>query len=75
MFMHASVNNTKDILPSAVPGGTNTSGLSASLVGWITVALLWVIDAYFLFRMAARRPPVEQREPRGKMECKEEDVA
>ena len=42
MLMHAAVNNTKDIVPSAVPGATVVFGLSASPVAWLTVALLWV---------------------------------
>jgi membrane protease YdiL (CAAX protease family) len=51
MLMHAAVNNSKDIVPSAVPGATNTFGLSASLVAWLTVAVLWVCAAYLLIRM------------------------
>ncbi len=51
MLMHASVNNTKDIVPSAVPGATNRFGLSASPMAWLTVALLWVCAAYLLVQM------------------------
>ncbi len=51
MLLHASVNNSKDIVPSATPGATNTFGLSASLVAWLTVAVLWVCALYFLARM------------------------
>jgi uncharacterized protein len=51
MLMHASVNNTKDIVPSAVPAATNSFALSTSLVAWLTVAFLWIAAAYFLFRM------------------------
>lgn len=51
MLMHAAVNNTKDIVPSAVPGATSTFGVSASLVAWLTVTLLWICAAYFLARM------------------------
>jgi membrane protease YdiL (CAAX protease family) len=51
MLMHAAVNNSKDVVPSAVPGGTNTFGLSSSLVAWVTVALLWIGAAFFLARM------------------------
>lgn len=51
MLMHAAVNNTKDIVPSAVPGATHSFGLSASLVAWLTVTLLWICAAYFLSRM------------------------
>jgi len=51
MLLHSAVNNSKDIVPSAVPGATNTFGLSSSVVAWLTVALLWVCAAYFLVRM------------------------
>jgi membrane protease YdiL (CAAX protease family) len=51
MLMHAAVNNTKDIVPSAVPGATDSFSLGASPVGWLTVALLWIAAAYFLVRM------------------------
>lgn len=52
MLLHAAINNTKDIVPSASPGATNSFTLSASLVAWLTVALLWMAAAYFLVRMA-----------------------
>lgn len=51
MLMHAAVNNTKDIVPSAAQGATSPLGLSASLVSWLTVAVLWLCAAYFLVRM------------------------
>jgi uncharacterized protein len=51
MLLHAAVNNAKDIVPSTVPGATNTFGLSTSPVAWLTVALLWICAAYFLARM------------------------
>ncbi|HEY6253264.1 MAG TPA: CPBP family intramembrane glutamic endopeptidase [Candidatus Angelobacter sp.] len=51
MLLHAAVNNTKDIVPSATPGGTNTFGIHASLVFWLTIGLLWLCAAYFLIRM------------------------
>jgi membrane protease YdiL (CAAX protease family) len=51
MLLHAAVNNTKDIVPSAIPGATNAFGLSTSLVAWLTVAFLWITAAYFLVRM------------------------
>jgi len=51
MLLHAAVNNSKDIVPSAVPGGTRIFGLSSSLVAWLTVTLLWVCAGYFLLRM------------------------
>ena len=51
MLLHSAVNNAKDIVPSAVPGSTNTFGLRASLVAWLTVTFLWICAAYFLARM------------------------
>ena len=56
MLMHAAVNNTKDIVPSATPGAMNVFGLGASLVAWLTVALLWACAAYFLVRMPRVSP-------------------
>ncbi len=52
MLLHAAINNTKDIVPSASPGATNSLTLNASLVGWLTVTLLWMAAAYFLVRMS-----------------------
>jgi membrane protease YdiL (CAAX protease family) len=51
MLLHAAVNNTKDIVPSAELNATNPWALSHSLVGWLTVVLLWIAAAYFLIRM------------------------
>jgi uncharacterized protein len=55
MLMHAAVNNTKDIVPSAEAHATNPWALSHSTVAWMTVTLLWLFAAWFLFRM--RRNP------------------
>jgi CAAX protease family protein len=51
MLMHAAVNVTKDIVPSAVSAATNAFSLSSSLVAWLSVAILWICAAYFLVRM------------------------
>ena len=51
MLMHAAVNNTKDIVPSAGVPASSPFGLNASPVGWIGLALLWVAAAWFLLRM------------------------
>jgi CAAX protease family protein len=51
MLMHSAVNQSKDIVPSAVPGAANPLALSTSLVAWLTVALLWIGAGYFLVRM------------------------
>lgn len=60
MLLHAAVNNSKDIVPSADLNATNPWALSHSLVGWLTVALLWIAAAYFLFRM--RKIKILQRD-------------
>jgi uncharacterized protein len=51
MVLHAAVNNSKDIVPSAVPGAANPFGLSTSTVAWFSVTLLWLCAAYFLATM------------------------
>ena len=51
MLLHAAVNNTKDIVPSAELNATNAWALSHSIVAWLTVALLWIAAVYFLIRM------------------------
>jgi membrane protease YdiL (CAAX protease family) len=51
MLLHAAVNNTKDIVPSAVPGASNPWLLHASPVGWLTLTILWACAAWFLFDM------------------------
>jgi membrane protease YdiL (CAAX protease family) len=51
MLMHSAINNTKDIVPSHLDGATNSFTLNASIVGWMTVAVLWSGAGYFLFRM------------------------
>ena len=51
MLMHAAVNNTKDIVPSAVATSTNVFSLSSSRVAWLSVAVLWICAAYFLVQM------------------------
>ena len=48
MLMHAAVNNTQDIVPSAVASGTKIFGLSASPLSWLGAAVLWICAAYFL---------------------------
>lgn len=51
MLMHSSVNQTSFVIPSANPTTTNPFALSASLVGWLTAAFLWIGAAYLLARM------------------------
>ena len=61
MLFHAAANNTKDIVPSAVPGATNSFRVGGSPIAWITVALLWICAAFFLARM---RKSAEWQRPR-----------
>jgi membrane protease YdiL (CAAX protease family) len=61
MLMHAAVNNAKDIVPSAVPGGTGTFGVRASPIAWLTVTLLWGCAAWFLARMPAGVERAEEK--------------
>lgn len=51
MLMHSAVNQSKDIVPSAVLTTTSPFALSASLVAWLTLTLMWIGAAYFLVRM------------------------
>jgi membrane protease YdiL (CAAX protease family) len=55
MLLHAAVNNTKDIVPSAEAHATNPWSLSQSPVAWLTVALLSLCAGYFLLQI--RRTP------------------
>jgi membrane protease YdiL (CAAX protease family) len=52
MLLHAAINNTKDIVPSASATPPGVWSLSSSVVSWLTVGLLWMGAAYFLVRIA-----------------------
>jgi uncharacterized protein len=54
MLMHAAINNTTGIVPSMAKTTTNPFVLSTSLVGWLSVALLWIAAGYFVVRMPKR---------------------
>ncbi|HYI10435.1 MAG TPA: type II CAAX endopeptidase family protein [Thermoanaerobaculia bacterium] len=54
MLMHSAINQTKDIVPSAVPGATNVFSPEASLVAWLTASLLAVCAIGFLPGMKER---------------------
>jgi membrane protease YdiL (CAAX protease family) len=58
MMMHAAVNNTKDIVPSATMNPAGPFVVSASTVAWLTAALLWVCAACFLASMRGATWPV-----------------
>jgi len=55
MLLHAAINNSKDIVPSEVLGGTDTFGFHASRMSWISLALLCASAAYFLNDMRKQR--------------------
>ena len=54
MLMHAAINNTTGIVPSGTTSGTNPWVFRTSLIGWVTIALLWVAAVYFMTRMPKR---------------------
>jgi membrane protease YdiL (CAAX protease family) len=62
MLMHAAVNNTKDIVPSAVAHAADPWALSHSLVAWLTATLLWLCAIYFLRRMHSYLIPAQDGE-------------
>jgi hypothetical protein len=51
MLMHSTVNQTSLLLPSSSPLVQDPFAARASLVGWLTVVLLWIGAAYFLVRL------------------------
>ena len=67
MLLHASINNSKDIVPSAVPNETGTLGFKVSLISWITLGLLWACAVYFLVKMRGLVPVTSPvvAQPRG----------
>lgn len=59
MLIHATFNNTHDLVPSRVQGATDPLAISTSPVAWLTALLLWLPAAYFLWRMRGVRSPYE----------------
>ena len=51
MLMHAAINNTKDIVPSALRAPTHPFTPDASPIAWIGATLMWIVAVYFLVRM------------------------
>ena len=51
MLMHSAVNNTRRVVPTAIPGASDPWSLDAPLILWLVLALMWVGAAYFLARM------------------------
>ncbi|HEX6250659.1 MAG TPA: CPBP family intramembrane glutamic endopeptidase [Gemmatimonadaceae bacterium] len=52
MLMHAAINNTTGVVPSSrtVPG--SVFGLTAPLMAWLTIVVLWIGAAFLLARLA-----------------------
>jgi uncharacterized protein len=55
MVFHAAINNTKDIVPSASKASASPFTLNASAIGWISLALIWVVAFYSIYAMT-RKP-------------------
>jgi len=51
MLMHAAVNNTTGIVPTATAGATHPFSVNASLVAWHTLAIMWIVAAWCLRQM------------------------
>ena len=51
MLMHAAVNNTTGVVPTATAGATHAFSLNASLVAWLTIGIMWIVAAWCLWRM------------------------
>ena len=47
----SAINNTKDIVPSAVVGASDPWSLHPSFIGLLTLAVLWLCAAFFLYDM------------------------
>ena len=42
MLMHASINNTVDLVPSAVPGATEAFSWQGGPTAWAAVVVAWI---------------------------------
>jgi uncharacterized protein len=56
MLMHASINNTKGIVPTVPRLPADPLWPGASLTAWLTVAALWAVAAPILIRMQRGGP-------------------
>lgn len=54
MLMHAAVNNTKDIVPSAPAETAGVWSLHGSPTWWITIGLLWASATILIARMPGK---------------------
>ena len=66
MLIHAAINNTKDIVPSIARTPTNPLVPSITLLGSLTLGVLWITAGYFLVRMRKAQltdPPASLSSP------------
>jgi uncharacterized protein len=61
MLLHAAINNTTGIVPAGVLPAGNPWVLKTSPVGWLTIALLWIVAGYFLIRMPNGNDELSER--------------
>ena len=61
MLLHASWNNSKDIVPSGVAGGTGAFGFHASRVSWLTLAILGLAAVFFLIDISKSESSVTKQ--------------
>jgi hypothetical protein len=57
MVMHASVNNTTDVVPAALPNAADPFDVRGSFVAWATVAVSWALAAVLLHQMRHEHTP------------------
>jgi len=62
MLLHAAINNTKDIVPSATPGAADVFSFHASRIAWIGATLLWISALAMLAWMVRTEPRRAERE-------------
>jgi uncharacterized protein len=55
MLLHAAVNNTAGVVPSAATTAANPLSFRGSPVSLLTAGLLWAVAAYLLYRMRGVR--------------------
>jgi hypothetical protein len=52
MLMHAAINNTTGVVPSSRTEPGSLFGLTAPLMAWLTIGVLWIGGAVLLARLA-----------------------
>jgi membrane protease YdiL (CAAX protease family) len=62
MLMHASVNNTTDIVPAAVPGASDPFSLTASSIALLTLGLSWLVAVLLLSQMRGAQLAADGRD-------------